>query len=193
MKYIRILILLILLQPLSSIMAQQENRITSYNVCYTKLLREQNPNYTFTEPGSYKITLMAIDEHGCYGNASKAKYITVSKVPHVNFTITGDTPCELPYQPIITNNTSIDGVDEPVVYINNWEWKINDKVVSNKQELDYSFEKKGNYTISLAAQMGECTDSSRVEEAVVLSVDTLDYNITQEGPGLKDSIRNNFV
>ena len=50
-------------------------------------ISEENPNYTFNEPGSYKITLMAIDEHGCYGNTSKSKFITVGKVPEVNFDI----------------------------------------------------------------------------------------------------------
>lgn len=151
-------------------------------------ISEENPNHTFNEPGSYKITLMAIDEHGCYGNASKAKFITVSKVPEVNFEITGDTPCELPYHPLIKNTTTVKGVDEPFVYISHWEWKINDKVVSDEQELDHSFEKNGQYTISLSAQMGECTDSFRVDEAVLLSVDTLDYSMHREGPGLKDSI-----
>ncbi|MBI9063603.1 MAG: PKD domain-containing protein, partial [Marinilabiliaceae bacterium] len=151
-------------------------------------ISEENPNHTFNEPGSYKISLMATDEHGCYGNASKAKYITVSKVPEINFKITGDTPCELPYQPIIKNTTTVKDVDEPFVYINNWEWKINDKVVSKEQELDHRFEKNGKYTISLSAQMGACTDSLRVEDAIVLSVDALDYSIEQEGPGLKDNI-----
>ncbi len=151
-------------------------------------ISEKNTGYTFDEPGSYKITLMAVDEHGCYGNASKAKYITVSKVPEVNFTITGDMPCELPYQPTITNQTTIKDIDEPFVYINNWEWKINDKVVSNNQELSYSFEENDNYTISLSAQMGACTDSFRVDDAIILSVDTLDYTIEREGPRLKDSV-----
>ena len=97
---------------------------------------EEEPNYTFSEPGSYKITLMAIDEHGCNGKVSKSKFITVSKLPQVNFQITGDTPCELPYQPIITNTTTIKDVDDPFVYINQWEWKINDKIVSTDTELD---------------------------------------------------------
>ncbi len=155
-------------------------------------ISEQNPDYTFNEPGSYKITLMAIDENGCYGNASKSKYITVSKVPEVNFSVIGDTPCELPYQPIITNNTSIEGVDDPFVYINNWEWKINDELVSNHEKLEYSFENNGNYTISLSAQMGECTDSLPIEDAVILNVDTLDYSVKKEGPGLKDSVTFNI-
>lgn len=94
----------------------------------------------------------------------------------------------MPYQPSITNTTAIKDVDEPFVYISNWEWKINDKVVSNEQELNYSFEKNGHYTISLSAQMGECTDSLRVENAIALDVDTLDYSVVREGPGLKDSI-----
>jgi len=151
-------------------------------------ISEEHPNYTFNEPGSYKITLMSTDEHGCYGNASKSKYITVSKVPEVNFDITGDTPCELPYHPVIKNKTTIKEVDEPFVYLNNWEWKINDKVVSNEQELNHRFEKNGQYTISLSAQMGVCTDSLRVEDAIVLNVDELDYSIEHEGHGLKDSI-----
>jgi len=151
-------------------------------------LSEENPTFTFNRAGSYKVTLMAIDEHGCYGNTSKSKFISVGKLPNVDFNIRGSKPCELPYHPSFKNTTTIDGVDEPFVYINNWKWKINDELVSEEQELNYVFDTNGDYTISLAAQMGACTDSIRVENAINLSVDSLDYSIIKSGTGVKDSI-----
>ncbi len=151
-------------------------------------ISEKEPNFTFNEPGSYKITLMTIDENGCHNRVSKSKFITVSQVPNVDFKITGDIPCQLPYTPLIKNTTTVDGVDEPFVYINQWEWKINDQVVSTNTELDYTFEKNGHYNISLSAKMGECVDSLRVEDAITLAVDDLDITIKQEGPALTDNI-----
>jgi len=58
-----------------------------------QLSRQQNPNFTFSKPGTYSISLLVKDANGNFSSASKTDYITVFPSPSANFSSNLQVSC----------------------------------------------------------------------------------------------------
>jgi PKD repeat protein/FtsP/CotA-like multicopper oxidase with cupredoxin domain len=112
---------------------------------------QQNPNHVFELPGTYQVTLVAMNTNGSSAISS----------PHT-VTVTATTP---PAAPIVdfTNVTPREGVAPLAVTFNadastsnptvwaTWKWTFGDGTFSSVKNPTHAYLNAGNYSVSLAA------------------------------------------
>jgi len=105
----------------------------------------KNPIHTYTEPGSYAVTLII---QGPYGTDIEQKndYILVTSPPHAEFTFSPDYP--LAGEEIVFDATSS---SDPNGQIISYTWTFGDDypVTTSNPQISYYFLNSGNYTVSL--------------------------------------------
>lgn len=99
----------------------------------------ENPTHTYSNPGTYTVSLIVGSERGCYDTTVMA--VTVNPVPAVVFTF--NNGCQ--YAPVsFTENSNIQqGV------INQWNWNFGDGSSSTNQNPAHAYLSPGIYTVSL--------------------------------------------
>ena len=111
---------------------------------------EQNPTVVYDAPGTYSVTLQAINTTGS-NSITITDYITVSPspVPGFDFTITGNT--------VDFNNTSTNATS--------YEWDFGDMNSSTEENPSHTYANGGTYEVSLTAisDCGEVTTSQTIE------------------------------
>src|SRR5665647_423242 len=103
---------------------------------------EQNPKYTYTSPGKYKVTLIASNQDG---NNSKSKDITVS-APQV---LTADFAANV-IQGSIPLTVSF--TDKSTGSPTKWNWNFGDGNSSTEQNPKYTYTTAGKYTVTLTVE-----------------------------------------
>jgi len=102
----------------------------------------QNPDYTYTSPGTYTVSL-TVTGPGGDDNEIKTDYINVTySAPIADFNGT-PTSGEFPLQ--------VDFTDISVGEVESWDWDFGDENTSTLQNPVHIFENSGNYTVSLKA------------------------------------------
>lgn len=101
----------------------------------------QNPNYVYTYPGNYTVTLKVIGPAGT-DNETKIKYINVGGVPVANFSAS-----------ITTNNKSLTvnftDLSEGDIWMWEWDFDNNGIVDSYNQNPQYTYNYSDTYTVKL--------------------------------------------
>lgn len=98
-------------------------------------------SHTYSESGNYDVVLSLRNESTDKLLATATRNVLIKKLPDVDFS----------YE---MNNQIIPTVD----FINvseeteNWIWKINGKVTSDKNQFEYTFREKGDYKVELFAE-----------------------------------------
>lgn len=117
-----------------------------------------NPNHTYTDTGSYTVTLI-VGSNGCLDSIVKSKYIQIVK-PVITFNELprmGCVPLTISPIPTIT-------VAEPVT---NYLWDFGDGTTSGSKDPTHTYTTPGHYTVSLiVATATGCTDTLLMPEAV---------------------------
>lgn len=135
------------------------------------LATTQNPTTTYTQPGTYTITLVARNADGTAG-ATRTDYITVYPSPVVSFTADRTTAC-LPANIQFTDqSTSTSGS------INSWSWDFGDGESSTNQNPAHSYAASGFYNVTLTAtSTSGCTATRAVGRYIrVISGITADFS-----------------
>lgn len=103
---------------------QSQGTPTSWNWNFgnTNTSTLQNPSASYTTPGTYTVTLTAINASGSH-TKTRTAYITVFANPIASFTINPDTVCVS--NPVLFISTSTNGSG----VINHWRWTFGDGVV----------------------------------------------------------------
>ncbi len=109
----------------------------------------QNPAFSYTNPGNYKISLIVTNSWGCSSNAaSKPSYIKVFNRPTASFTSSAISRCDTPFVVQFTNKTSSAG---PITY----EWNFGDgSPLSRDVNPMHTYTAYGVYRVSLTARIG---------------------------------------
>ncbi|MGZ4043572.1 MAG: DUF7948 domain-containing protein, partial [Bacteroidia bacterium] len=111
-----------------------------------------NPVKTFTNPGTYTITLLAIEKPYCNTRDSTQTIINVYPAPSTAFTLTF-SPCSNTIA--TTNNTT--GSLSPTPYL----WDFGDGSTSTLNAPPHTYTANGVYTVNLiATSAGGCTTSA---------------------------------
>lgn len=98
-------------------------------------------SHTYSEPGNYDVVLSLRNESTDKILASTKHNVVINELPEVDFS----------YE---MNSQIIPTID----FINiseeteNWVWKINGKIASDKNQFEYTFREKGNYKVELVVE-----------------------------------------
>ncbi len=101
-----------------------------------------NPVVTYTNPGTYTVSLVVTNSTTCNKKDSSIVYITVYPSPTVNFSFS-TTPCN---NTITTNNTSSGNFGS-----NPYLWQFGNGVTSTAVAPSYTYPANGNYNLALTA------------------------------------------
>jgi gliding motility-associated-like protein len=107
-----------------------------------------NPSHTYTNPGSYAVTLIVVNNTGCSDTIVKPNAITVGNT-NAAFT-SADSVCE--DQPLAITNTS---TPAPTAAL----WYFGDGSTSTQLNPIKIYNNPGVYTIKLVSDFGACRDS----------------------------------
>ncbi|PLW94298.1 MAG: hypothetical protein C0592_03275 [Marinilabiliales bacterium] len=112
---------------------------------------DTDPTHIYAAPGSYNVTLIAIDSKGCIDSISHT--VIVSPPPIANFS--ADTAC-LGYPTSFTDLSTV--TFGTIVY---WDWNFGDGIgSSNLQNPTYIYGDSGTYYVTLIVETNiGCTDT----------------------------------
>ena len=110
------------------------------------------PTHTYTQPGSYSITLNLVNSYGCSASLQKSSLVTVaSTTAAFNYTYT--SACAPPAVVTFTNQTVATGT--PV-----YQWSFGDGSTSTDASPVHQYVQSGTYNCTLIANVpGGCSDT----------------------------------
>lgn len=110
----------------------------------------QNPSNTFTNPGTYDVTLAIVDSNGCTDTVTKTNIITATG-PAVNFAADTISGC-LPLTVNFSDSTTGQGPFQ------SWLWDFGDGNTSTQQNPTHTYNVTGTFTVSLTVMDADsCT------------------------------------
>ncbi len=114
----------------------------------------QNPTYTYPNPGDFTVSLTVTHNTGCTSIASTQN---ISVVPTAAFNYI--QTC---------NNINFIDISTPTGEITNWNWYFGDGGTSTNQNPTYTYPIPGDYTVSLVVTHNSgCTDSTSQQVSIV--------------------------
>ncbi len=121
---------------------------------------DKNPKKTFTDSGSFSITLNIKPANGCNAGSKISNYITISK-PKPSFTYQPGEVCANRY--VIFNNTSTPKSSNLLC-----NWDFGDGNTAKGEEVMNSYKTKGSYTVKLTVSLpdGSCKETLTVPNSI---------------------------
>lgn len=107
-----------------------------------QLSKVQNPSVTYSQPGTYTVTLVVRNQSGANA-VTKTEYITVYPSPSASLTADITTAC-LPASVQFTGTAST-----TVGTISEWSWDFGDGATSNQQNPQHTYTETGYYNVAL--------------------------------------------
>lgn len=125
------------------------------------LYKTKNPTHTFNGMGDYTVTLFVKNSWGCKSDATiKDQFIKVHDRPSPSFEIAPKNNCELPFTPVITNNSSGAGT---ITY----EWNFGDgSPLLTDVNPSHTYTTDGIYRITLKASNGANCDRTSAAQTI---------------------------
>ncbi len=120
---------------------------------------ETTASHVFETAGNFDITLTVRDKNSNKVLATSNESVTINGLPNIEFSWEKD-------------NAAIPTVD----FINlteegqNWAWKVNGRMISDKNEFEYTFREKGIYTVELSASNNQGCEN-HVQEQITVDSD----------------------
>ncbi|MBN2669462.1 MAG: PKD domain-containing protein [Bacteroidales bacterium] len=105
--------------------------------------QEQDPNISYTNPGTYTITLVVTDDNG---TSSFSDQIVVHPFPTANFNSPSHSGCE----PLTVNFNDLSQMADASLV--SWEWNFGDGTVSSSQNPNHVYTHYGEYTVILEVE-----------------------------------------
>jgi PKD repeat protein len=125
---------------------------------------EQNPSHTYTNPGTYSVSLTAENSAGI-NQSIQSDYLTVSTAPVAEVTMTTTaTPTQEPTFPTLSfSGTPTSGTAPLTVQFTvsssgaptSWSWDFGDGGTSTERDPTYTYVIPGTYTVILTANYPE--------------------------------------
>lgn len=118
----------------------------------------QNPQHQFSMPGTYTVTLMAVNSEGCSGVSTRQVVVTS---PVAMFAWIPDPPC--PNVPVQFTNQSFSSGSTIV----SWLWNFGDGSTSALPNPSHVYSSGGNYLVSLTVTDSQGCQAMKVESVAV--------------------------
>ena len=117
-----------------------------------------NTSVSFSNPGSYAISLRASDAAG--SSTSKTQSITIDS-DSPSFTTTNNNPC---IRELVTYKNTSSGMLRDFTY----QWYVNDVLKASSIDFDYSFTSEGTYTIKLVSLNTTCGTENIITQQITI-------------------------
>lgn len=131
----------------------------------------QNPCHTFTNPGTYTITLVVTDANGCQSTFLISNYVSVSTVPNAAFTGSPLNACVPPLTVNFTNTSS--GGSGGL----NYNWTFGDGGTATTTNPSHTYNASGTYTVTLiATDANSCADT--LTQVAYVNINTVTAGFT---------------
>ncbi len=130
---------------------------------------QQNPSYSYTDPGTYTIRLIVTNGNGCSDTAERT--LTVFTPPQVNFNAT--SAC-------VGNQTQFASiiVPAPGTIINEYLWNFGDGFTSNLANPTHLYASAGTYSVSLTITDNRGCRNIIARNVVVNNPSTPDFSFS---------------
>lgn len=112
---------------------------------------KQNPNYTYTKPGTYSVTLTVTTSGGCTETFNTPNAVKVGTLPKVDFSFDKNNVCA---SEMIQFSDRSAPSDE-------WEWDFGDGELAAQKNPLHRFRDIGTLSVKLTAYNNGCADSVR--------------------------------
>lgn len=121
----------------------------------------QNPDYTFSQPGSYTVTLIVNSNEGCSDTISRV--IVINPLPVAVFSALNTAGCG----PILVQFNDSSFINSG--NISGWAWEFGDGETSAQQNPSHQYQASGNYNVSLTVTSDSgCTHTMLMNNAVTV-------------------------
>ncbi len=130
----------------------------------------QNPTHTYTTTGTFSVSLVVTDIHGCGDDTVYSNLITVSNYPVAGFTMSGNFSCTTPYTVTFTNTSTGNIVG--------YNWDFGDGATSTAMSPAHTFTSYGTFQVTLVvSNVLGCTDS--FTQTVEIQNFVADFSVNQ--------------
>lgn len=109
---------------------------------------DQNPNYEYSSGGTYSVSLLVTNSHGCTGTATGQ--VEVYDQPQAAFTMDPS---------VIFVNEEIRFLDQSSNDVTSWSWDFGDNTVSSIQNPVHIYNSATDYEVELRVSNGFCVDT----------------------------------
>jgi PKD repeat protein len=133
-------------------------------------------SHVYATPGSYTLTVSALDKYGQAGSASKAVTV-INPVPFVQISAANSVPIETTFQPSVT---ATNGYASSFTFVLNWgDGQMTTQSGSSPQPFSHVYSVPGSYTLRVTA-----TDSTGATNTATLAMTVSDVvpSVTLEPP-----------
>lgn len=137
--------------------------------------------HTFTDPGTYQVSLFALAPGGCSDSATVVN-IEVTPPPHIEIESYPAIPAEL-----FIGHSTLD-LTEDFGELVHWQWEISNQDRFSGQEIQYTFDEPGAYFVTLRGHdVKGCWNEKTVGPIVVATSYIEERNVfTPNGDGIND-------
>ena len=123
----------------------------------------QNPTHTYTANGSFNVSLLVNNSHGCLETITRTQLINITDKPTANFTNSSSANCGAPLVINFTNQSTGAGT---LTYL----WSFGDASASTDQNPSHTYLTTGTFSIQLVVyNQNGCTDTIRRPNAFTIA------------------------
>ncbi len=140
-----------------------------------QLSNQQNPTVTYTQPGTYTVTLVVRNADGTNGT-TKTDYITVNPSPRANFTVSSTSGCIPSLLRFTDQSTTSSGT------ITSWQWNFGDGNSSTEQNPTHTYTEPGFYTVSLRVSSNTGCENAVTRFRLIRIVSGVEADFTFSNP-----------
>lgn len=100
-----------------------------------------NPSHTYTNAGSYSVTLLISNSNGCTKSLTKQNFINVINKPTTTVSASNTSACTAPFSTIFSANSNQTGVS--------YLWYFGDNTTGLGNSLSHTYNALGSFTLQL--------------------------------------------
>jgi len=150
---------------------------------------QTSPVYTYTQPGIYTVTLVALSPGGCADTLIMNSLVSLSDPGLADFRSTPEPPVEVS----LPNNSTISFYDQSELAVS-WTWDFGDGVSSTDRNPNHTFVNPGVYYVTLTTKTADgCENTLRKGPYSVFTPELFVPNVfTPNNDGMNDGFLTNY-
>lgn len=131
-----------------------------------------NPSHTYTNPGTYSITMIPTDSNGCSADTISPGLISVVPTPTASFSANPTSGCVVPHVVNFTDNSSGTGA---MSYL----WDFGDGNTSSLANPSHSYSNFGSYSVTLVVtDASGCSDTITQSNLIQINSLVADFSVS---------------
>jgi PKD repeat protein len=143
---------------------------------------DQNPSHSYTNDGTYTVTLTVWDDCGSSNSVSEV-IVVENLAPLAGFSF-------LPSNPrVLQDVIFVDESSDPDGSVVAWSWEFGDGATSNEQNPTHSYSSEGTYTVTLMV-WDEDGDSKTISKTIIVKNESpvAEFSMTPENPKIGELV-----